>query len=239
MIFSLTLVLAIFLLAPGFAFVAGVYSGGFRTGLEASPPPPNSVITLALVASGALAAHFCWAGLYGLGELLCGLLDIGWKNAHPNPYAVALHWPQSEGRARGLDLLWALGNLVLLTVLTFIATHYAVGWQLASKSPVRSALYGWVAEATAAQGAIAHVVTNLELDGAAVGYEGVLKHLTLDSSKKIVSLVLAECELFTLVAKGGLVHHVRNPRDKPLPNIVLSGEAIRNVAFTPIGLPTA
>lgn len=226
MIFSFTLVLALFLLAPGFAFVAGVYSGGFRTRLEASPPPPNSVITLALVTSGALAAHFVLSAVYGL----------GFGGSHPNPYAVALHLPQASEAERGADLLWVLSNLSAVTIATFVATRLFIGWQLRSHGLVRNALYGWLAEATAAEGAIAYVVTSLELDGAAIGYEGVLEYMTLDSSKRIVSLVLIDCELFTLVAKGGMVHRVRNPRQTPLENIVLAGEAIRNVAFTPIGV---
>jgi hypothetical protein len=79
------------------------------------------------------------------------------------------------------------------------------------------------------------VVTTLELDGAAVGYEGLVEYMTLDSSKQIVSLVLSDCELFTMVAKGGMVHRVRNPREEPLENIVLGRESIRNIAFTPVG----
>ena len=236
MTFSFNLVLALFLLAPGFALVAGIYSGGFKTRLETSPPPPNSIITLALVTGGALLGHLTWTALYGLGELVAAAAHLGWTLPHPNPYLAALKLATDDDRAKNLGLLWTLANLSALTVLSFVATRLLIGWQLQSHGVVRNALYGWMAEATAVEGAIGYVVTNLELDGAAIGYEGVLDYVTLDSSKQIVSLILTDCELFTLVAKGGIVHRVANSRQKPLENIVLSRDAIRNMAFTPIGL---
>ena len=235
MTFSFNLVLALFLLAPGFALVAGVYYGGPRKRLETAPPPPNSVITLALVTGGALVAHLACAGAYGLCEILAWLLHLSWPYPHPNPYGMALRLADAGERTRDLGLAWALFNLAALTAVVFGATRALVARRMRKPGFVRDTLYGWLAEATAAEGAIAYVVTTLELDGAAVGYEGVLEYMTLDSSRQIVSLVLTDCELFTLVAKGGMVHRVRNPREKPLENIVLSREAIRNVAFTPIG----
>lgn len=236
MTFSFNLVLALFLLAPGFAFVAGVYSGGFKTRLETSPPPPNSIIALALVTAGALAAHVCWSALYGLGELIAGFLHLGWTWPHPNPYLDALALAAAADHAQSLSLPWILINLAVLTGLTFLVTQGLLGWSLNRHALVRNALYGWLAEATAVEGAIGYVVTNLELDGATIGYEGILDYVTLDSSKQVVSLVLSDCELFTLVAKGGLVHRVPNPRQTSLENIVLHREAIRNMAFTPLGV---
>jgi hypothetical protein len=190
--------------------VAGIYSGGFKTRLETSPPPPNSIIAQ-------------WA-------------HLGWRWPHPNPYLDALKLASSTDPARSLSLPWILINLAALTSATFVATQGLVGWGLERHGVVRNALYGWLAEATAVEGAIGYVVTNLELDGAAIGYEGILDYVTLDSSKQVVSLVLSDCELFTLVAKGGLVHRVANPREAPLQNIVLHREVIRNMAFTPIGI---
>lgn len=235
MTFGFNLVLALFLLAPGFALVAGVYYGGPRARLETAPPPPNSIITLALVTAGALIAHLVCASAYALGEVSAGLFDLSWPYPNPNPYGVVLKLTEAGNRHRDLGLAWVLLNLTSLAALTFVTTRRIVAWKLREPGLVRDTLYGWLAEATAAEGAIAYVVTTLELNGAAVGYEGVLEYMTLDSSKQIVSLVLTDCELFTLVAKGGMVHRVRNPREKPLENIVLSREAIRNVAFTPIG----
>jgi len=234
--FSFNLVLALFLLAPGFAFVAGVYSGGFKTRLETSPPPPNSIIALALVTAGALAAHVCWSMLYGLGESIAGVMDWWWNWPSPNPYLDALRLASGADKAQSLVLPWMLFNLAALTGLTFFATQWLLGRGLEKYAVVRNALYGWLAEATAVEGAIGYVVTSLELDGATIGYEGILEYVTLDSSKQVVSLVLSDCELFTLVAKGGMVHRVPNPRQTPLENIVLHREAIRNMAFTPIGV---
>ena len=236
MTFSFNLVLALFLLAPGFAFVAGIYSGGFKTRLETSPPPPNSIIALALVTAGALAAHVAWSVLYGLGELAAGVLHLGWTLPNPNPYLDALKLASGADHHKSLALPWILINLAALTGATFLATQGLLGWSLQRHALVRNALYGWLAEATAVEGAIGYVVTNLELDGAAVGYEGILDYVTLDSSKQVVSLVLSDCELFTLVAKGGMVHRVPNPRQTSLENIVLHREAIRNMAFTPLGV---
>lgn len=236
MTFSFNLVLALFLLAPGFAFVAGIYSGGFKTRLETSPPPPNSIIALALVTAGALAAHMCWSMLYGLGQLIAGAMQLSWAWPNPNPYLDALKLSSGTDRAQSLGLPWILINLAMLTSATFLATQRFLDWGLERHAPVRNALYGWLAEATAVEGAIGYVVTNLELDGAAIGYEGILDYVTLDSSKQVVSLVLSDCELFTLVAKGGIVHRVPNPRQAPLENIVLHREAIRNMAFTAIGV---
>ncbi|NQE64415.1 hypothetical protein [Caulobacter sp. RHG1] len=235
MTFSFNLVLALFLLAPGFAFVMGIYYGGPRTRLEPTPPPPNSLVALALVTSGALVAHLACAGVYALFELVALTLKASWSLPHPNPYVVALSLGKGADRYREFGVFWALLNLMVLSAATFGATRFLIDWRLRQHSRIRGALYGWLSEATISEGAIAYVVTTLELDGASVGYQGVLEYMTLDSSKQIVSLVLTDCELFTMVAKGGMVHRVRNPREVPLENIVLGREAIRNIAFTPIG----
>ncbi|KQV58619.1 MULTISPECIES: hypothetical protein [unclassified Caulobacter] len=237
MTFSFNLVLALFLLAPGFAFVMGVYYGGPRTRLEPTPPPPNSLVALALVTSGALAAHLACAGFYAACELIALWSKASWSLPHPNPYVVALGLNGAADRYREFGLFWALLNLTALSAATFGATRLVIDWRLRKHSRIRGALYGWMSEATISEGAIAYVVTTLELDGAAVGYEGLVEYMTLDSSKQIVSLVLSDCELFTMVAKGGMVHRVRNPREEPLENIVLGREAIRNIAFTPVGAP--
>lgn len=70
MTFSYNLVLALFLLAPGFAFVAGVYATGRSAIHEASPPPPNSIMALARVTGGSLVAHTFAAILFMLGHAL-------------------------------------------------------------------------------------------------------------------------------------------------------------------------
>ncbi|MGH1558054.1 hypothetical protein ACRAWD_10215 [Caulobacter segnis] len=66
MTFSYNLVLALFLLAPGFAFVAGVYATGRSAIHEASPPPPNSIMALAMVTGASLVAHTAAAALPGV-----------------------------------------------------------------------------------------------------------------------------------------------------------------------------
>jgi hypothetical protein len=106
--FSFNLVLALFLLAPGFAFVMGVYYGGPRTKLEPTPPPPNSLLALALVTSGALAAHLACAGFYAVCELIALAAKASWSLPHPNPYVVALGLNGAADRYREFGLFWAI-----------------------------------------------------------------------------------------------------------------------------------
>ena len=236
MTFSYSLVLALFLLAPGFAFVAAIYIAGSPRRMEASPPPPNSVMALAMVTGGALAAHGFAALVFAMFHLIALLVHGAWSLPEPDPYVLALHLGTLPTGSASLGLAWILILLAGLCALTFWTTHVLVHGPGARWKSLNAALYGWLHEIREDDGALAYVVTPLTLDGAAIGYEGVVDYVVLDSEKQILSLVLIDAQGFTLVAKGGIVHRVPNPRDAKMSRLVLTKSEIRNVVFDPIRL---
>jgi hypothetical protein len=234
--FSYSLVLALFLLAPGFAFVAAIYAASGRNRMEAAPPPPNSIMALAIVTGGALAAHSLTALFFALCHLAAWLFKASWSLAEPDPYVLSLHLGALPPADAALGLAWILAVLTVVCALTFLITRRLIHGTASNWPALNAALYGWLHEIREDDGALAYVVTHLTLDGAAIGYEGVVDYVVLDSEKQILSLVLIDAQTFTLVAKGGIVHRVPNPRDVKMERLVLTKSEIRNIAFDPIKL---
>jgi hypothetical protein len=71
-------VLALFILAPGFGVAMGLWAAAPHKTFGPAAPPTTSTITLAVVAIGALLAHIAGAVvLGGVGELARAACDQG------------------------------------------------------------------------------------------------------------------------------------------------------------------
>lgn len=235
MTFSYNLVLALFLLAPGFAFVAAVYAIGRSAIHEASPPPPNSIMALAMVTGGALLAHTAAALFFLACHVIAGWTGLWWPTADPNPYYLAWRLAGADGLATSSAFAWILSLLSLLSLATYGFTRWIMRGRLGRSDLVGAALYGWFWQIEKSRGAYAYVLTQFEGDNGAVGYQGALESVTLDADKQVSSLVLADAELFSIkVVDDGRVVRTPTPRADNKLRVLLTRAEIRNIAYTPI-----
>ncbi|WP_297506748.1 hypothetical protein [uncultured Caulobacter sp.] len=227
--------MALFLLAPGFAFVAGVYATGRSAIHEASPPPPNSIMALAMVTGGSLVAHTFAAAVFLLGHVLNSWTRWSWPAPDPNPYYQAMHLAGGDGTATSASFAWILLLLTLLCVGTFLATRGVMSSPIGRSERVGSALYGWFWQIEKTQGAYAYVLTQFENDHGTVGYQGLLEYVTLDAEKQISSLVLAHAEPFSLaILEDRKVQRTATPRADRKLRVLLTKSEIKNIVYAPL-----
>lgn len=235
MTFSYNLVLALFLLAPGFAFVAGVYATGRSAIHEASPPPPNSIMALAMVTGGSLVAHAAAATLFLACHVVSGWTHWSWPTLDPNPYYQAIHLAAGDGLAISASFAWILSLLTLLCVATYLVTRAIMNSPIGRSELVGGALYGWFWQIEKTQGAYAHVLTQFENEHGAVGYQGLLEYVTLDAEKQISSLVLTQAEPFSLtVLRDRHLQRTPTPRADRKLRVLLTKPEIRNIVYSPL-----
>lgn len=234
MTFSFTLVLGLFLLAPGFAVFAAIYHGARLGPVESPPPPPGSILALAIVTVGALAAHLSGALAFWGQDVLCERVRCLAVDHEPNVYADLFNIARAKSAVTGAEVVAILVSLAVLTAATFALTR-SVAQALAGRAGLKGVLYGWLADVAVAEAAdeavLAYVVSDVEQDGTVVGYEGVVANLTTNADKEITSILLEGAETFYLrVSQSGVVRRKVN-RTSPIPQLYLDRSRIKNVAF--------
>jgi len=235
MTFSYNLVLALFLLAPGFAFVAGVYATGRAAIHEASPPPPNSIMALAMVTGGSLVAHTVAAIVFLLCHVFAAWTHWYWPTLDPNPYYQARHLAGADGLATSVSFAWILFLLTLLCLGTYLFTRAIMSGPIGRSELVGGALYGWFWQIEKTQGAYAYVLTQFENDHGTVGYQGLLEYVTLDAEKQISSLVLTRAEPFSLtVLEDRHVQRTPTSRADNKLRVLLTKAEIKNIVYSPL-----
>ena len=250
MTFSYNLVLALFLLAPGFAAFAGVFFTAQRDGrLHPAPPTPNSVLTLALVTLSALGLHALWATLLALQHLYvttgCFYITVPFE---PNIYLDLLRADAKEGQVppfASADIAFALASLVALSAIGYGLTVWVITSRFA-EAHLRGYLYGWAGdivqeiqegEPNKLRLVTAFVLTKTDHEGVAFGYEGLLRNLTLTADKEIASISLSEVTAFYVKMKADAFKRVVLPRTSGIPTLYMEKAEIRNVAFQVYQVP--
>lgn len=236
MTFSFNLVLALFLLAPGFAAAAGLYVESQIQKIKSPPPPPGSILSLTIITVGALAAHLAGAAIYGAQDLYAHLggptLRLPFD---PNPYrALASLAAPSATMLSGGQIVQLLASLLGLTVLAFFAA--GAGLKRANLAGgMNQPLYGWLSDIPTANGedeaVLAYIVSDIEHEGVIVGYEGVVVDIVTNSEKEIASVLLSGCETFYLVVSKTGLRRQRVERTDAIPQLHVQKEHIRNIAF--------
>ncbi len=243
MTFSFNLVLALFLLAPGFAVVAGVYQQSQIGKIKSPPPPPGSILTLALVSVGSLSLHF-------LGALFFALQDV-WTKAEwphrtvpfdPNVYGAMSALAFANEPMAANQVLLLLGSLLMLTIVGYWVGGRAIE-ALNRTGSLNPMLYGWLSEMAVAEdqreAVLAYVLSDVEEDGAILGYEGVVANMTTNADKEITSILLKSCETFYVrIGKAG-VSRRQVSRSSPIPQMYLERSRIRNIAFEKVRFSVA
>ena len=185
---SYGLVLALFLLGPGFATYAGAFVGFQGGKFHAAPPPPNSIFSLAVVSLSSLWWHSFCAVVLTVDETVCGRTRICIAVPfHPNVYAAAF---ASVGKPpavlSGADIAAFLLTCTVLSGVAFVASVGAVRAPVIADALRRSTygLYaGLVQESASLQGesdnpyVTAYILTDMQKEGGCLGYVGVLENL--------------------------------------------------------------
>lgn len=242
MTFSYNLVLALFLLAPGFAAFAGLFHSSHQVRhIHPAPPAPNSILILALVTLSALGLHAVWAGLMVVQDLWANCVGYIPVPFEPNAYLVVLetgHALQAGDTLGGASVAVVLLTLAGLSVGGYVLTVWIVR---AFEPALRPYLYGWAADLVGQLNAeepgylrmvTAFVLTDIAHEDAMFGYEGLLSNMTLGPDKEVSSISLEKVSAFYVVLKADQFKRVLLPRPKAIPNLYLAKEQIRNVSFT-------
>ena len=234
MTFSFTLVLGLFLLAPGLAAFAGLYHGSRLGRVEAPPPPPGSILALSIVTVGAMAAHLLGAIVYGLQTTLCDRIACIKVDYQPNIYVAMFNVALARATVSGAEIVAILSTLVALTWLSFMLARSAVS-RLAGEKALKGMLYGWLAEVDVGENrdeaVLAYVISDIQEDGTIVGYEGVVANMTTNAEKEITSILLDSCEIFYVRVSQRGVARRKTDRDSDIGQLYLDRSHIRNVAF--------
>lgn len=249
MTFSYNLVLALFLLAPGFAAYAGLFFTTHRDDrLHPAPPAPGSVLTLALVTVAALALHSAWAVMLAAQDAWTAAgLPHGRVPFEPNVYVEMLNAGRGDGPGvSGAEVALTLATLLGLSAAGYLATARLVTSRLV-EGRLRTFLYGWAAhlieqlrerEAGYVRVATAFVLTKIDHDGLAFGYEGALRNMTLNADKEITSLTLSEVTAFYVKLEAGRFKRTVLAGASRIPTLYLEKGDVRNIAFQIIRVRT-
>ena len=234
MTFSFTLVLGLFLLAPGFAVFAGIYHGSRLGPVESPPPPPGSILALSIVTIGALSAHLLGALVFLLQDQYCQAYQCVAIDYNSNVYAALFDIAVEKDRATGAEVVAVLATLGAITALSFCFVRAIVS-TFAGQAGLRVLLYGWLGDlviaATKDEAVLAYVVSDVQDDGTIVGYEGVVANMTTNAEKEITSIMLTSCETFYLrVTKAGVTRR-EAVRTSAIEQLYLDRSRIKNVAF--------
>lgn len=228
---GLNLLLALALLAPGFAVYMALFTSG-RSAVRAAPPAPNSVAALGVVTIGAMAVHVIGALLFSINDALVAMTGplVAFE---ADPYRLILPRTPSSSltpvEARWLlscDLLACVGGYGLTRLIFEIS---------ALRTWVAKHLLGWAGAlppaAEATQFLTAFVLTDVQLGETQVGYEGAIADLSLTSDKAVASILLVEVRLFHMVRQEDRIVRVEDARDVAIPHLLIEGEHINNIAF--------
>lgn len=231
--FSYNLVLALFLLAPGFLFIVGFFHGAStQGGVRLRPPAPNSLAALTIVPVAALGAHLIMSSGFWIMERACAwtgrCLEVAFD---PDPYILLFSKNAPVGTSGIVSLLFVLSVAA--------AMAGALGYFIAGRDwqGKNAALYKWMGAIvdSAATGedriVMAYVVTQRtnKDDIDSLGYEGILEEIFLDSEGVVTSIVLRQAGTFYLrMGKDGATKIKGNQKEIRL--ISFRADEIQNVA---------
>lgn len=243
---------ALFVLAPGLAVYAALYTTALSEVVPAAPPAPNSFTSLAVVIFGALASHTFAAVLLAANDIWAAsnAPSIG-VPFDPNVYGYFLsRSPQNVDAGREAAALLLVFSALCTSA--FLFTRHAViratpnGW-------LHRFLFGpWaqlVAQMRPEVGFLKHLaayaVTDMETEISDptqcrkvwVGYEGEVESFTLNSEKQITSLTLRNSKAFLLGVNGQRVDHDVVTRESAIPRLILEQSRTKNLALSPVFEP--
>ena len=203
---SLSLLLTLLFLAPGFAGYFGfsiAISGGF---IRRAPPAPNSLTFLVIISFIALLAHGVALFLFAAQDMLCragGCIVVGFE---PDAYARIFALLKTEGTGiRSAGIFYEMSWLIGLSAVTFHIARIVTRADLRRRERSYAAAYlsRWLGPyvrdvRSGAAVVTGYVLTKIRHDGLALGYRGVISEVSLTSEGELSSITLAAVERFGL-----------------------------------------
>jgi hypothetical protein len=257
--FSLGLVAALALVAPGIVMLLALVRRPGGGEVAPAQPQPSSVLAFGVIVVASLGAHATLAGLLTLLDAPAAL----------DPYRSLLQAPAHPERLGRRDLFAVLAAFLLLA-----GAAWPLGLWLGAIPAARRALFGWLAELverlerdrrdantpahplrglvrlarnrpaeasepTARRMFAAFVLTTTAHDGVVLGYRGLVRSIALDADREIASLVLDEVNRFTLkLHEGGLTTSQHGDAER-IPSVYLPRASIANAVITVLEVPPA
>jgi hypothetical protein len=224
----------LFIILPGIGAYIGIFAATQSARFRSSPPPPSSMLALAIVGSGAIVGHFLSSLAFAINESICKHVSCIQTGFEPNPYLLLLDLQNSQAGLTSWQVVLTLLWIITLTIITFLISMRWISWELKSDEVARTIIFGWLSpffetETDDDRVVVAYALTTIDHDGASLGYQGLVDHLNLTSDKEISSIVLTEASLFQVVADASGV--TRKGSDRKLETIYLDKSQIRNIAF--------
>ncbi len=136
----------------------------------------------------------------------------------------------------GTQVAGVLIHLLMTSIGAYVGGSYLVKLA-ANHDGLRGLLYGWADELVKLAPTRIHiinafVVTDIEHEGASIGYEGVLVDLRQDSSGQIKSAALRDVQAFILRLANRGLRRERVDRAAAIPFLVVEAENIKNLALS-------
>jgi hypothetical protein len=241
---SLSVLLTLLFLAPGFAGYFGFTLAAGGRSVRRAPPAPNSLTFLVIISFIALAAHSGALILFTVQDAFCrnhACVALGFE---PDAYARLATLLRSGGTdIRSSILVYEMGWLVALCAATFQVARMLTIRDLrrGERSHVAGQLYRWLAlyarDVRSGDAAVtAYVLTKLRHEDLAIGYRGVVSEVSLTSEGEVSSITLAAVDRFGLRLNAGEPGGQRTLQMSGLLSLVhIPGAEIENIvlAVTP------
>lgn len=203
---SLSLLLTLLFLAPGFAGYFGFALAVSGRSVRRAPPAPNSLTFLVVVSFIALAAHSAALLLFAVQDVVCsggGCIAVSFE---PDAYArVAALLRPGGAEVRSSAIFYEMAWLVVLCAATFQAARIVTRADLRrrERSYIAAQLYRWLGpyarDVRSGEAVVTgYVLTKMRADGLALGYRGVISEVSLTSDGELSSITLAAVERFGL-----------------------------------------
>ncbi|MEQ9435914.1 hypothetical protein [Hyphomonas sp.] len=231
------LLATVLFLGPGLGVYAGVFVMGGRKGFRPAPPSPGSVTTISFVVIGALISHSIASLLVLFAVEFGQVWSIASFAFEPNAYVLFFDLFDHHNALTDGEVAYLLFWLAALPLASCFIARVVTGLLLHQRS-VSSFVYGWVeqlARESSPQNnwVVAFVLTTGKLGENIIGYEGIVRELTLDSSKQVTSILLEDVDRFLVAKQRGTFRRLTPHQETPkIGTLHLASDRIENIAFT-------
>lgn len=155
---SFNLLLAVFLLAPGFGFFAGLQLGWLQKPFRPAPPTPGSIVAFALITFGALGTHAIASMAFVTMQIVCTRADFCLTTTFsPNPY-VGLLRIRSHSDPIGDGQIAALLGGLMAVAIAGLGAGALLAKLFRRFKTFSNSLYGWAAQILEEAATPGHVI---------------------------------------------------------------------------------
>lgn len=238
MTFSLGVIWAAILLAPGLAAYSALFAPVRSLAFRPAAPAPNSLTTIGVVVGGALGAHMLWLTwlTYANPAIFADGFRLVRLSFDPNVYALALALIGGANTFTVDTLAYAMVHAAFLTLSAYVGVRLLLriprvrAW---TRGLLFGHLAGLVRELDARPGfaVIAFVLTKIADGPSRVGYEGSVETLSFGADRVIAAITLSGVSKFVMRLGYSGFARARVPLPQPIDLLLIEQAQIENIAF--------